>query len=72
MANTDHSKRIASSRPRYTCYSYVYDFEFGLNDSHYMKQRSNSLEYFDRYKNRENFRIVIKDGNKVIYSELDR
>ena len=33
-------------------------------------ERSNNLAYFDRYKNKQNFRIVIKEGCKVIYSEL--
>lgn len=62
---------MAIVKPRYTCYSYKYDPEFGLDDSHYMKERSNRLEYFDKYKNKENFRIVIKEGSKVVYSEIN-
>ena len=58
-------------RPRYTCYSYVYDHEFGLNTETYAKERSNNIDYFNRYKNRQNFRIVIKDRNKIVYSEID-
>lgn len=33
------------------------------------KEGSNSLEYFDRYKGKENYQIVIKEGKKIIYDE---
>lgn len=59
------------TRPKYVCYSFVYDFEDGLRKEQYSREYSNNLEYFDKYKNKENFRIVIKEGNKVIYSEIE-
>lgn len=33
-------------------------------------RHSNNIEYFDRYKGKENYRIVITKGKKVIYSEV--
>lgn len=33
-------------------------------------EKSNSLVYFDRYKNKKNYRIVITLGRKLIYSEV--
>lgn len=33
-------------------------------------RRANNLEYFDRFKGRQNYRIVITKGKTVIYSEL--
>lgn len=32
-------------------------------------ERAKNLEWFDRYKGKTNFRIVITKGNKVIYDE---
>lgn len=33
------------------------------------KSGSNNLAYFDKYKGSNNYRIVIKQGNKIIYDE---
>lgn len=33
-------------------------------------EKSNNLQYFDRYKGKENFRIVITKGKEIIYSEV--
>lgn len=33
-------------------------------------ERSRNLAYFDRYKNKQNYRIVITSGKKLIYSEI--
>lgn len=33
------------------------------------KSGSNSLEYFDKFKNKRNFRIVIKQGKEILYDE---
>lgn len=33
-------------------------------------ERANNLAYFDRYKHKQNYRIVITKGKEVIYSEL--
>lgn len=32
-------------------------------------ERANNVEYFDRYKGKRNYRIVITEGKKIIYSE---
>lgn len=32
-------------------------------------EKSNNLEYFNRYKHKINYRIAITKGNKVIYDE---
>lgn len=33
-------------------------------------ERARNLAYFDRYKGKQNYRIVITEGKKVIYTEL--
>lgn len=33
------------------------------------KEGSNNLVAFDKYRNKENYRIVIKHGKKIIYDE---
>lgn len=33
------------------------------------KSGSNSLDYFNRFKNKRNFRIVIKHGKEILYDE---
>lgn len=33
-------------------------------------ERSNSLDYFSKYKGKTNYRIVITKGKEVVYSEL--
>ncbi len=35
-------------------------------------ERSNSLDYFSKYKGKRNYRIVITKGKEVVYSELQR
>ena len=32
-------------------------------------ERANNLEWFDRYKGKRNYRIVITKGKEIIYSE---
>lgn len=32
-------------------------------------ERAKNLAYFDRYKGKRNYRIVITEGKKLIYSE---
>lgn len=34
------------------------------------KEGSNNLKYFDKYKGKENFKIIIKEGRKIIYQEV--
>lgn len=44
------------------------------NDNLHLSQKSNNLSYFDRYKNRKNYRIKIyKRGRKweLIYNECE-
>ncbi len=33
-------------------------------------ERANNLAYFDRYKGKQNYRIVITKDKQVVYSEL--
>lgn len=33
------------------------------------KDGSNSLSYFDKYKNKDNYRIIIKEGKDIVYDE---
>ena len=33
------------------------------------KEGSNNLEYFNKYKNKQNYRIVIRQGKKILYDE---
>ena len=33
-------------------------------------ERANNLAYFDRYKGKQNYRIVITKGKEIVYSEL--
>lgn len=35
----------------------------------FYKDGSNNLAYFDKHKGSNNYRIVIKQGNKIIYDE---
>ena len=35
-------------------------------------ERAKRVEWFDRYKGKRNYKIVITKGNKTIYSELDK
>lgn len=32
-------------------------------------ERSNNLAYFDKYKGKQNYRIVITKGKEIIYDE---
>ena len=34
-------------------------------------ERAKNLEWFDRYKGKRNYRIVITKGKEVIYSEVE-
>ena len=36
----------------------------------WLVRRANRLEYFDRYKGRRNYRIVITKGRQTLYSEV--
>ena len=51
---------------RYKYTMYVYN---NWNGAFHLKEDSNNLEHFDKYKHKENYRIVIKEGRKVIYDE---
>lgn len=51
---------------KYKYLMYVYN---NWNGAFHRKVGSNNLEYFDKYKHKENYRIVIKEGRKVIYDE---
>lgn len=44
----------------------VYD----ANGKVFRTERSTSLAYFDRYKGKRNYKIVITKGKTVIYSEV--
>lgn len=49
---------------KYTMYVYKeWDGEF------LRREGSNNLAYFDKYKGKENYKIIIKKGRKTIYSE---
>ena len=58
-------------RLRYKMVVYRYDPEFGLDHNVFRTEGSNNLSYFDKFKNKENFRIIIKEGSEIIYSEVD-
>lgn len=36
----------------------------------FMVRRAKNLEYFDRYKGKQNYRIIITHGKQVVYSEV--
>lgn len=36
----------------------------------HIRVQSNSLKAYEKYMNKENYRIVIKEGRKVIYDEI--
>ena len=52
---------------KYTMYAYN-----NWNGAFHRKEGSNNLAYFDKYKNKENYRIVIKEGRKIIYDEREK
>lgn len=33
-------------------------------------RKANNLAYFDRYKGKQNYRIVITKGKQIVYSEM--
>lgn len=36
----------------------------------HMREGSNNFDYYKKYMNKENYRIVIKEGRKIIYDEI--